>query len=823
LREEIQGQIFFYLPESVSTVFHFGEIIEGSGGGEEATFLLIWLAATEEIGEAVELVVGAGFHDAFGSGGGESFETMEAETQSLIVEDECFASGVENGDGFGADAATAGVAQKGRNRVESHGLIVDEAGKKFGGVVNLEPAGGVGDEGEGDGVAFRKAIESEGADGLDDLVLDEEVDVALGHAVTEFVADCVHAFVGAFEGHRAAEFIGLSAIEARDDHGHAENLFLKERDAESAAEDGFEGGVNEIDCFAAVASVEVRVDEVPDDGAGTDEGDFDGEVVECSGPHNGQSGHLGTGLDLKRAHRIGAAKEVVGRGVVVRNLGEVDRFAALVTDADAVFHGGEHAEAEEVDLDDAEAFTIVLVPLDDGAVGHGGGLKGNDGVQSVVADDHAAGVLAEVAREGEDFVVEMKECFEAGVSGGNAGLLDGFFEVGDFALGGIVVPRHLGRGRWGILNRGIATGGIVGLGGGGEIGEAVGDGVREAEDFGHFSEGGAGAVSDDVGGHGGAPRSVFLVDVLDDGFAAITGWEVDVDVGPGLAVFGEEAFEEKSAADGIAGGDFEAVANGGVGGGAAALAEDALGFGELDEFPDDEEVAGEAEAGDEGQFVFKLSADFPADFWVAFAGSLEGELAEEFDFLVGREWAAVLVEGGELVAEVCEGELEAVGEALSVEQGLGKIAEEFGDLLRVFEVTLRVGLEEGAGLVEGSVVAQAGEGVGEEAIRAIGEEGSVGGEKGEVEMFGEIEEEAVAGFFAAGVMAGESEVEVVLAELADEVLGGVEQILAGRMGKGFGGEEGDQAIGLRPQTGKGEGAGGSVWIAWCGRWRKEEF
>lgn len=115
MREEIQVQILFHLPESVSAVFHFGEIIEGSGGGEEAAFLLIWVAATEEIGEAVELDVGAGFHDAFGSGGGESFEAMEAETQSLVVEDERFASRVENGDGFGADAATAGVAQKGRN------------------------------------------------------------------------------------------------------------------------------------------------------------------------------------------------------------------------------------------------------------------------------------------------------------------------------------------------------------------------------------------------------------------------------------------------------------------------------------------------------------------------------------------------------------------------------------------------------------------------------------------------------------------------------------------------------------------------------------
>lgn len=46
----------------------------------------------------------------------------------------------------------------------------------------------------------------------------------------------------------------------------------------------------------------------------------------------------------------------------------------------------------------------------------------------MIAEDHAAGVLAEVAWGAEDGVVECEEWLEAGVGGGDAGFFDGFGE-----------------------------------------------------------------------------------------------------------------------------------------------------------------------------------------------------------------------------------------------------------------------------------------------------------------------------------------------------------------------------------------------------------
>jgi hypothetical protein len=81
----------------------------------------------------------------------------------------------------------------------------------------------------------------------------------------------------------------------------------------------------------------------------------------------------------------------------------------LRDEVEAVFDDGHHAEAEEIDLDDAEVGAVFLVPLDDGAAGHGGALEGDDAVELALADDHAAGVLAEMARQVLQAVAELDQ------------------------------------------------------------------------------------------------------------------------------------------------------------------------------------------------------------------------------------------------------------------------------------------------------------------------------------------------------------------------------------------------------------------------------
>ena len=84
--------------------------------------------------------------------------------------------------------------------------------------------------------------------------------------------------------------------------------------------------------------------------------------------------------------------------------------------------------------------------------------------------------------------------------------------------------------------------------------------------------------------------------------------------------------------DGVDGGDAQRVADGRVGGAAAALAEDAVPTAEVDDLVDDEEVAGEAELLDDGELVgdHRVGAGLPLGLAraVAIAGALVGEVSQ---------------------------------------------------------------------------------------------------------------------------------------------------------------------------------------------------
>ena len=137
-----------------------------------------------------------------------------------------------------------------------------------------------------------------------------------------------------------------------------------------------------------------------DDRPGPDDRHLDHQVVEALGPHARQRRHLGAALDLEDADRVGALEHGVDRGIVGRQVRQVDLDALVrAHQRDGLLERRQHAEAEQVDLDEAQIGAVVLVPLDDGAARHRGGLERHDVVEPAGGDHHAAGVLAEMPRQ----------------------------------------------------------------------------------------------------------------------------------------------------------------------------------------------------------------------------------------------------------------------------------------------------------------------------------------------------------------------------------------------------------------------------------------
>ena len=110
------------------------------------------------------------------------------------------------------------------------------------------------------------------------------------------------------------------------------------------------------------------------------------------------------------------------------------------------------------------------------------------------------------------------------------------------------------------------------------------------------------AVRDDGGRERRALAAVLLVDVLDDFLAALV-LEVDVDVGRLVAFARDEALEQQRHARRVDLGDAQAVADGGIGGRAASLAEDAARAREAHDVVHGQEIRLVAQLGDQLELV----------------------------------------------------------------------------------------------------------------------------------------------------------------------------------------------------------------------------
>ena len=152
--------------------------------------------------------------------------------------------------------------------------------------------------------------------------------------------------------------------------------------------------------FAFLAAKDEGIHHLADDGAGTDDRHLHHDVVETLGKQAGQRRHLRAAFHLEQSHRVGLLQCGINLRVIGWKMRQVDFFVIVVVDEfDGVFKYGHHAEAEQIDFDDAHVGAIFFVPLHDDAAGHGGGLERDDGIELSLADDHAAGVLAEMARQ----------------------------------------------------------------------------------------------------------------------------------------------------------------------------------------------------------------------------------------------------------------------------------------------------------------------------------------------------------------------------------------------------------------------------------------
>ena len=496
------------------------------------------------------------------------------------------AGGAVDVHGQDGDAHAAGLGDHEAGGVHA-GVVLEDRGHEGGGVVGLEPRGVVGGHGEGGAVGLAEAEGAEGVEGGPDLVDHVEAVALLEGGGAEERLD--PALLGAAD--EAAQLVGAGEAAAGHHVHGAQDLLVEDGDAVGLGEDGLEVRVGVVGGGPAVAVLEEGADHVGLHGAGAEEGDVHDEVVELPRLELADELALAGRLDLEAAEGVGGADHLVGGAVVQGDPLEVDPLPrGALHLVEGVGDRGLHAHAEDVELEEAHRVHVVLVELAHGQT-HPGGLHGGAVQQACIGEDDAAGVHGDVAGQAVQALGEVDEQVELVASLTAAGV-DPPGEVGELG--------HAGEGAAEV--------------GGGEAPELLGDPVHlvlvHAEGETGVADGAAGAVGVLHAHQGGALGP----EAGDDGVVDLVpagGLHVDVDVREGGAVVREEALHDQAVGHGVHVGDAQGVVDergraGAAGGHAHAHA--------LDEVHDGghrEEVPGEAQAGDDAEFVLGTVLEIP--------------------------------------------------------------------------------------------------------------------------------------------------------------------------------------------------------------------
>ena len=232
--------------------------------------------------------------------------------------------------------------------------------------------------------------------------------------------------------------------------------------------------------------------------------------------------------------------------------------------------------------------------------------------------------------------------------------------------------------------------------------------------------------------------------------------EIDVDIGRLLAFGRDETLEQEVDLGGIDIGDGEAVADGGVGGGASSLAEDAAASRIADDVVDGEEIGRVRELGDQRELLAERVAHFLRDsVRVTPGSSLPGQI-----FKVGLGGLALrhrLV--GIFVFQLVEGEGAALRDLDAAAKRVLMAGEEPRHLLRRLYMPLGIGLEAEAGIGNGAFLADAGEHVLKGAAVGGVIEHRIGGDEGDTRAPAEFGQSGDAGAIVAPVGMPRREIE----------------------------------------------------------------
>ena len=401
------------------------------------------------------------------------------------------------------------------------------------------------------------------------------------------------------------------------------------------------------------------------DRAGSHNRHFDHEIVKTARLQARQHAHLGAALDLEHAHGIGLANHVVGGRIFSRDvLHRKNLPAERANQAQAAPNGAQHAQRQHIDLEQSYRIQVVLVPLDDGALRHGGVLHRHQASELALRQHKAADVLAQVAREALQIGAQLQPELQLVLARRHK-----------------VRPDALQR-RLQALRQHLAAVHARVL-----LGQRRDQRLVNAERTPDVAQGAAWPVADHHRRQRGTFAPVLGIDVLNHLFAPIV-FEVDVDVGRLVALAADETLKQHAHARGIDLGHAQAITDRRVGGRTAPLAQDVPAAGKVDDVMHGQKIHLVFQFSNQVQLMLQqLLHRWQQTLRIAARRAFEGKLAQRLRWRQAGQHGLQRI----LVAQFVQAEMAALRDQQRVGQQLGRV--ERGEPLARAQMGFGVGLK----------------------------------------------------------------------------------------------------------------------------------
>ena len=557
------------------------------------------------------------------------------------------------------------------------------------------------DDGVVGGVGLVEAVAGEKLDVAPDGLAHFPREAALHGPGRELRLVLVHQ-VALLLGHRLADHVRLARLIAGQFGGDADDLLLIDKDAVGVLQDGLQfrrviGGDVPAVKQQGVHAADVFGDVLHRPGA--EEGDGGDDVVEALGLHvhhqlaHARAFHLEDALHVAAAEHL---ERLIHPLVVVRRrpdladvvgnvVHRVAHAVALLDQLRRLAHDRQRAQAQEIDLQQADLLDDLHRPLADGADAAQAGLAAGRPVQGhilhqrLVGDDDAGGVAAGMAGHALQLLGRVHQLAHARVA------LVLLLQVGRVEL--VVVVENVD-----------------------DLGRLAGDGRDEPGDGVHLRQGHVEGAADVADGRPRAQRpegddlgdlvlAVLLHGVLHHLVPAVVG-VVEVDVGHRHAAGVEEALEDEAVGDGVDAGDAQRVGHHRPRAAAAHVPPDVRLPRELAQIPNDQEIGVEAHAVDDGDLVLQPRPHRRVTVGALRAIAPHQPLLAQFAQVARRVVAVRHGEDGQVVALAAQVEVAHLGDEQTVVQRAGDVAEEVSHLRPRLEVVALVAEAQPARLVD---------------------------------------------------------------------------------------------------------------------------